>query len=259
MTLHTDAGTAQPIHPIGTARVLRAFMRRDIDLVFIGILILLVGLAVAVAWESSRMSVDEMVIPLLGRLLRRFDMTMLFALSAMLAVRMASRIERDHAAGWMPPALAAGMSRRTCGLNVALASFIRAAAYFLVVASAFAIAVNAFAGTPELVRALPRTLTMGLIVLGMLSVCTAVIGIALRSAASTLFVIAAVILVPLLMLTRSRATGAPPPEWVLWISWLMPLPLTPELIDQVIRGGIYMAIGASLLLVVSHRFAGRQP
>jgi hypothetical protein len=197
------------------------------------------------------------MLPLIGQLLRRFDLTVLAVIALVLVLRCAARIEADHADGWMAPYLAAGGSRWAYGSAFALTALTASAAVFAGAAVTFAISVAILTGSFELLRLLPRTLGAGLLVLGTYSVSTVAVGTILRRASATAVVIGALVVLPVFMTVRHALSEVDPPIRAMSLQLLSPLVFAPQDPANIVRAIIYILTGWCLTAFVSHRYAGR--
>jgi hypothetical protein len=212
--------------------------------------------AVAAAYEVHGPA-DGGSTPIVGRILRRFDLTVLAVMVLFLALRTASRIEADHTAGWMPAFFAVGGSRRAYGAGIAASSLIGPGAIFLAAAVAFAASVTMLTGSSELLRELPVTAGAGLLLLGTYAALTAATGTLLRRAAAAWAVIGLFIAFPTILVLRYAAGEAAPPLWVLVVQLAAPPTFMPDDGTNALRAIVHILVTGSIALLVAHRQAGR--
>lgn len=235
-------------------RLLFALLQRDFGRLY-GLLILLVVVASAAA--AYEVYVREGGTSPLGWLIRRFDNTLLFLSVLALVFRRAAVIEADHADGWLAPFFAAGGSRLSYGALSVAAFLASPFLWFAVGAAAFAVSVMVFSGSAELVERLPRTLGVGLLVLGGFSALTVALGILVRRGVVVAFVVATAALGPSLMLGRYAYAEIPLPRWLVLLQLAGPLPYAPPDLANTIRGIGYIVVVGAIAALVSHRYAGR--
>jgi hypothetical protein len=251
----TDGGRG--IDRPGRLHLGRALVRREVNLVLFVLVLLAALLALGAAHEYGRMLEAGDRTPGLDRILRRFDLTMMYFMALLLTFRLAARVESDHLSGWLEPVIAAGGSRWAYGVQLALVCLIPPAAIFTVTAVAFASGVAGFTGSSELLTMLPRTVGGGILVLGTFGVCAGVLGVLLRSGAATLVLTLLLVLAPLIGFVRYASAGIRLPGWLFALAYLSPLPVMPSEPDIVVRGVLYIGIGLPALAVASYRCAGR--
>jgi hypothetical protein len=235
-----------------------ALVRRELTLMLVAMVLLAGLLAVGAAHEYGRMLEAGDRTPVLDRMLRRFDLTMMYLMALLVTLRLAARAESDHVSGWLEPVFAAGGSRWAYGVQLTLVSLIPPAAIFAVTAVAFAIGVDAITGSAELLTALPRTVGGGILVLGTFGVCAGLLGVLLRSGPATLVLTLLLLLVPFIGILRYASAGSRLPAWLVAVAYLSPLPVVPEP-DVIGRGIVYIAVGLAAVAVASHLRAGRRP
>lgn len=241
----------------GQPRLLGAFVRRELTLNLALLILLTAVAAVAAAYEVHGPAGGGST-PLVGRILRRFDLTVLAVAVLFLALRTASRIEADHSAGWLPAFFAAGGSRRAYGAGIAATSLIVPGAMFLAAAFAFAVSVRVLTGSSELMRVLPPTAGAGLLLLGTYGGLSAATGTLVRRAAVAWAVIGLFIVFPTILALRYAAAEAAPPLWVLLVQLAAPPTFLPDGTNA-LRAVVYILITGALTLLVAHRYAGRTP
>ncbi|HEX2166492.1 MAG TPA: hypothetical protein VHG09_04565, partial [Longimicrobiales bacterium] len=161
--------------PAVTPRLGGALVRRDLTL-SLALLLLLAAVAAAAAAYEVHGPAGGGAVPMVGRILRRFDLTVLAVMVLFLALRTPSRVEADHTANWLPAFFAAGGSRAAYGAAVAATSLISPTAIFMAAAVAFAVSVKVLTGSNELLRVLPLTAGAGLLLLGTYAVLAAAAG-----------------------------------------------------------------------------------
>jgi hypothetical protein len=249
------AAVTSPERGVTRPRLLRALVLREVGRSFAPLLLLVALCSVAAAYEVYVAGGGGT--PLTGRLLRRFDYTLLAVLVMLLVFRRASSIEMDHMHGWLAPFFAAGGSRWSYGAVSAATGLIVPYSLFALAAVSFAASVTVFSGSAELLHLLPRTLGGGLLLLGSFSVVTVAAGVVIRRAAAVSIVVAILVLVPLFLLVQFATSAAEPPSWSVVIQFLMPLVVPPPNLANVIRGIVYIALVGTLAAFLSHRYAGR--
>jgi hypothetical protein len=223
------------------------------------LLLLLGAVAAAGAADEVQRVGDETVRTITDRLLRRFDFTALAIMAIVVVLRTASRTEEDHRAGWMCPISTCGVPRWQYGPAVALSVVMVPVFVFAAAAAAFAVSVRTFAGTAELVSALPVTLGGGVLLLGTVGVSAAVIGTALRNVSATVGLMALLTLAPVVLRVRYFTSGTDVPAWVTGLSMFSPMIAPPADVTSAARAILYIAAGVGIAGVLSHRVAGRQP
>jgi hypothetical protein len=242
---------------VSRPRLLPALARREFDVVS-GVLLGLGSLsAAAAAHELYGADAEGTLLPLIGQLLRRFDLTVLGIVALVLVLRCAARIEADHADGWLACYLAAGGSRWAYGSAFALTALMAPAAVFAGAAVTFAISVAILTDSVELLRLLPRTLGAGLLVLGTYSVSTVAVGTILRRASTTAVVIGALVVFPVFLTVRHAISEVHPPIRAMSFQLLSPLVFAPQDSANILRAIIYILTGWCMTAFVSHRYAGR--
>lgn len=195
--------------------------------------------------------------PLLDRMLRRFDLTVLAGAVILLVLRSAANIEADHRDGWLPAFLAAGGVRWHYGAACLLAAIMIPVAMFLAAAVTFAATVAGLTSSPELLRVLPRTIGGGLLVVGSWAVCAVAVGLVARRASIVAGVVALIVAAPSMLLMRYVFREEAAPLWVLLIQLLSPLPVPPADALNAARALVYIVFIAGLTMLLSYRYAGR--
>ena len=188
---------------------------------------------------------------------RRFDYTALAMMAAFVVLRTSSRIETDHADGWLAPWLAAGGSRVRYGAASALSSWLAPAAIFAATAVVFAISVTRLSGSGELLRVLPRTIGSGVLLLATYALCTTAIGVLLRRSAATVVATAVIVAFPLIVLVRFATAEGAVPVWAVVLPLVSPMLVAPADTYNVLRATIYVVVMSALVAGVAHRYAGR--
>jgi hypothetical protein len=248
---------SHPSPRVKRPRIIGVLVRRELDPLS-GVLLLLASAgAAAAAFQVHGPGGGDAMLPMVGQSLRRFDLTILAAMAMFLVLRAGARIDADHASGWLPPFVAAGGSRRAYGLASIVSALLAPTAIFAAAALTFAGTVTVLTGDTELLRALPRTLGSGILVLGSYSVCTVAIGVALRRAAATAVAVGMLVALPLLVVVRHGLAETAPPLWTLWLQLLSPLLFAPADVANALRAAIYIAAGCAVTAVVSQRYTGR--
>lgn len=246
------------VAPVGRPHPGRALVRRELNLILFVLVLLAVLLAVGVAHEYGRMLEAGDPTPVLDRMVRRFDLTMMYLMALLVTFRLAARVETDHMSGWLEGVFAAGGSRWAYGVQLTLVCLIPPAVIFAATAVAFAAAVAAITGSGELVNALPGTVSGGLLVLGTFAVCGGLLAVLLRSGSAALVLTLLLVLAPLLGILRYASSGSSLPAWLVVMAYLSPLPVLPTEPDVVARGALYVGLGLAAVALASHYFAGRR-
>lgn len=233
-------------------RLLRALLSRETGPLLAVVTALAAGGALFVAHDLPQTGA-----PLHGVTVRaRFDTTVLMIVTVLLVLRTAVRTEADQASGWLVQLFGAGASRITYGLGVTAAAFTSSAVVFVAAAVAYALGVNAFAGSSELLRALPRTLGGGLLLLADYAVYAGLLGVLLRRAVAVAFSVGALVVVPYALMTRHLMSGTVP-GWLAGVAALAP-PLIVPTDAAAVRVILLQATAGCLLLALgAHRLAGR--
>lgn len=249
----TSATTSEggPVRP----RLIFALLQRDFGRLY-GLLMVLAVLAAAGAAHEVYVR-DGGATPLLGGMLRRFDNSLLLLSVLSLVFRRAAIIEADHTVGWLAPFFAAGGSRLSYGALSVAAFLASPFLWFALGAVAFAVSVMVFSGSAELVERLPRTLGVGLLVLGSFSALTVAAGIVIRRGVVVAFLVATAALGPPLLAGRYAYAEALPPRWLILLQVAGPLPYAPPDLANTIRGVVYIVVVGAIAALVSHRYAGR--
>lgn len=237
-------------------RMLPALVRREVAP---GTALLVVGAAASAAAAAYEVHGPGggVALPLIDRVLRRFDLTILATSAMLLMLRSAANIEADHRDGWLPPVLTCGGSRWRYGAALLITAIMVPAAMFLTVAVTFAAAVGVLTSSDELLRALPRTLAGGLLLLGTWATCAVAVGIVTRRASVTAGVIALIVAAPSFLLMRFAFHEAPAPLWTLMIQLLSPLLFIPTDSPNTVRAILYTGTVAGMAMLLSFRYAGR--
>ncbi|HSJ32876.1 MAG TPA: hypothetical protein VK933_15655 [Longimicrobiales bacterium] len=236
--------------------LLSALIRRELDAVFGIVLALAAAVAIAAAYSAYGPGSGG-ALPLFDSMQRRFDYTTLAMMAAFVVLRTSSRIEADHADGWLAPWLAAGGSRVRYGAGTALSSLLAPAAVFAATAAVFAISVTRVAGNDELLQVLPRTIGSGVMLLATYSVCTTAIGVLLRRSAAIVVVTAVVVALPVIVLVRFATAEGTVPLWAVVLPLVSPLLVAPSDTYNVLRATVYVIVVSALVAGVAHRYAGR--
>ena len=237
-------------------RILSALARREMGAATALLVFLAAASAAAAAYEAHG-SGSSGALPLIDRLLRRFDMTALAGAVMLLVFRGAAAIDADHRDGWLPAFFAAGGSRAGSGTAFVLVAVIGPAAVFVAAALTFAATVAAVAGSTELLQVLPRTIGRGLLVLGTWAVCVVAVGMTVRRASATVGIVAALAVVPSFLLLRLAFTEGAAPLWALQVQLLSPLLVLPADTANSVRALIYIGLVGGIAAMLSHRYAGR--
>lgn len=236
--------------------LLSALIRRDLDVVSGVVMALAAAGAVAAAYSGYGPGGGS-ALPLFESMQRRFDYTALAMMAAFVVLRTSSRIEADHADGWLAPWLAAGGSRVRYGIATALSSWLAPAAVFAATAVVFAISVRRLTGSGELVQVLPRTIGAGVLLLATHAVCTTAVGVRLRRSAATVVATAVIVAVPVIVLVRFATAEGAVPLWAVVLPLTSPLLVAPADIYNILRATVYVVVVSALVAGVAHRYAGR--
>lgn len=236
--------------------VLPALARRETGAATAPLVILSAACAAIAAYEVHGAGASG-ALPFIDRVLRRFDLTALAGSVVFLVFRTAGHIETDHRDGWLAAFLAAAGTRRGYGTALLLTSMIAPAAMFATAALTFAVAVAVLTGSTELMRALPRTMGGGLLVLGTWSACVVAVGVALRRALPTAGIVALLVAAPAFLLLRYAFHDGATPAWVLLLQSTSPLLFLPPDGLNMARAFIYIGVAGGLAANLSHRYAGR--
>lgn len=239
-------------------RLLSGLMRRELDVMFLVMLPLCVLLSVAAVYEMQRAAVSGEAL-MSDSIVRRFDNTVLFLMVVLLTFRTAARVEADHVSGWLAAVFTAGASRRAYGAALVVAGFITHAAVFAGTAVTFAISAAVLTRDHDLLSALPYTLARGLLLLAAFGACTGATAIGLRRAWPTVLLVTMLAAFPMYLLGRHAVAGVPFPPWLTGISLLSPAVVLVDFPDRIMRCVPFIAVCSALTVLLSHRFAGRQP
>jgi hypothetical protein len=249
------AAGPSPVIRVTRPRLVSALVRRELGK---GLALLVVLAALSAAGAAYEVyAADGGDAPLTGRLLRRFDLTLLGVLVLFLVFRTAAAIEMDHANGWLASFFAAGGSRMSYGIVSAATSLFTPFMLFFVAAVVFALSVAGFSGSAELVVRLPRTIGGGLLVLGSFAVLTVALGIAIRRASAVAFLVGILVIGPLFLVLQYATSEAEPPLWAFRLQLISPLIVPPPDVANIVRGIVYIAAVGFIAALVSHRYAGR--
>lgn len=189
----------------------------------------------------------------------RFDMAVLLLATVVLVLRVATRAEADRTAAWLEPVLVVGGSPARYGLALTASAWCSSLVVYTTAASAFAFAMAARAGSVELLRTLPRTIGTGALLLGAFAVHAGCVGMLLRRSVPAISVVAAVVIVPYALMTRTLLRGGPVDWWLYALTHVVPPVALPAGAADVLPLLGQVAAGAGLLAGISHRFAGRRP
>lgn len=246
-----DTGVA-PRRP----RILPALMKRETGLTTALLVILAAASAATAAYEVHG-AASGGALPLIDRLLRRFDMTVLAGAVTLLVFRLAAATQADHRDGWMPAFFAAGGSRARYGTGLLISGLIGPAVISAAAALSFAATLAAVTGNAELLRLLPRTIGGALLVLGTWGVCTVSVAITVRRASATAGIIVTIAAMPAFLLLRHAFTEGTPPFWAFLLQLLSPLLFLPSDPSNTVRALFYIGLVGGLTALLSHRYAGR--
>lgn len=236
-------------------RLLSALITRELGTGFALLLVLAALSAAGAAYAVY--GADGGGTPLTGRLLRRFDHTLLGVLAVFLVFRSAAAIEVDHANGWLAPFFAAGGSRLSYGIVSAGTALFTPLVLFCVGALVFALSVARFSGSADLLHLLPRTIGGGTLVLGSFAVLTVAAGIVIRRASVVAFLVGILVIGPLFLILQYATSDAEPPPWAFQLQLISPLLVPPPDVANIVRGIVYIAVVGMIVALVSHRYAGR--
>jgi hypothetical protein len=209
-------------------------------------------------WSASFAAHNPSYSPF-ARLLRRFDLTLLAVVALLSALRVAQRICDDHRHGWTEPYFAAGGARRDYSLLLLSAVVAAGSAWFAAGAASFALGVRLFDNTPELLYALPALVPAGILLLTCVVIYAASFAYVLRDALSSVMVATLLAAIPfVLLLSLTGDDGEVPLSLWLWnISYPPPLTLAHSA-ASLARQCVYVALGAPLVALLAHRYAGRR-
>lgn len=238
-------------------RLLPALLKRELDVLLGAFALACVVGALLVAREVA--TPGTAFAPAgLTILVRRLDITLLFVMALGVTLRIAARTEADHVTAWASPPCVSGGGRAWYGPGVALSAFAAAAIVFVAGASAFAIGTSLYGDTAELVRALPLTLSGGVLVLASVGLYSAVIGVLVKRTYATMCLAAALIIVPYVLTLPYLRQGVVLPRWLyVWLISYPPLLTLPADTWTFIHALVYVTCGIIVLAAVSHRYAAR--
>lgn len=252
--IHAAAG-ASPGTRVTRPSLVSALMMRELGMSLALLMVLAALSAAGAAYEVY--GADGGDTPLTGRLLRRFDLTLLGVLVVFLVFRTAASIEMDHANGWLASFFAAGGSRLSYGVVSSATSLFTPFMLFSVAAVVFALSVGGFSGSAELILLLPRTIGGGWLVLGSFAVLTVAAGIVVRRASVVAFLIGILVMGPLFLILQYATSDAEPPLWAFQLQLISPLIVPPPDVTNTVRGMVYIAVVGMIAALVSYRYAGR--
>lgn len=237
-------------------RLLGGLVKREITL-SLGLLLLMGAVAAAAAAYEVYGPAAGGAVPVVGRLLRRFDLTVLALLVLFLTLRIPSVVESDQVAGWLPAVFAAGGSRAAYGLGIAIASLIGPSIIFGGTAITFAVSVELLTGSNDLLRLLPVTAGAGLLLLCTYSVLATALGTLTRHAAAAWAAAGLLIAFPIILSIRYVLAEIAPPMWVMLVQLTGPPTFLPQDASNVLRATAYVVVVGAIALLAAHRYAGR--
>lgn len=249
---------AAPAHAgVARPRLGKALLRREFTGTFVAFVLVVVPVSIGVAWSAHGDS-GSAGPPILGRILQRFDIAVLYCAALLLALRMAVVTTDDHRDGWLSVVFVSGVRRWLYGPLLALGAWSTAAAIFTVNAVAFAVGAFAVSGTAELVAALPRTLGGGMLFLATHGIYAAMFGLAVRNVVATLIALALVWLVPFIVTMTAVSADTSLPMWIHYYAQATPLAVPPSDAFGVVRGIAFLVVCGALTALISQRVAGRR-
>jgi hypothetical protein len=240
--------------------LLRMLLRRELTGPFLLLLVTIGAAALPAAATAARIRGGDMVMPVLDRMLMRFDLSVLAAAAVLTVLRIAVRISDDHRTGWLDPYVAAGGSRAACGLAIGAAAVVPAVLVFVVAATFFAAGVLIVDGSAALAGGLPLLLLAGTLLLAVHAALAAALGVLLRNALATVFVAAALTAAPLLLVfivyawTAEFAAG----PFMRWFARAAPPVVLPTRPIAIMTAALQVALLAMLTAALSHRLTGRR-
>lgn len=256
----SDTSTVIPVGHCAAGPTLRglawALVPRELNATLLWLTLAAAATAVVAAYQAFGPS-GAVATPLLGQLVRRFDLTLLATIVLFMVLRTASRIEADHQAGWLGPYLAAGGSRAGIGLLYSLVSLAVPLSMFAAGSVCFALAVAVVSDSMELVALLPRTLGGGLLLLLSYAGLTVAVSLALRTAVAVTTFVLVIAALPQVLILRHVMSDTGPPVWTILLSYAAPALSIPGTLVGVLHAVGYGTVMIGVAMLVAARRAGR--
>jgi hypothetical protein len=239
-----------------------ALCRRELNLTFALALAATVACAFLAADSAAALRASGAMAPLAGRLLMRFDLTVLVGAGVLAVLRTAQRVADDHSAGWLDAYRGCGGDARAYGPAVVCAMTASGALLFAAAAIAFAVGVFVHDGVSDLLRGLPLLLPGGVLLLALHASFAAVISLLLRETVASLLAYATLGFGPTLLVTIHliRAPADSQAGMPVRLVALLALPVgVPATAHQAAIAVVQLSIFAVVVAWVAGRLAGRRP